>query len=369
MPVCKSRSGASFFFPIALAVVAGIGSNPAVAQEKPAGEDKAISGEAKFELHNDWATRSDDANNERNDTWLKIEAVTEVRLAAGLKLMTQVTIEPVSNPEPGKDRFFGDQGAYLQNVFLEYEMGDFAFRGGKFGQKFGTVWEAAPGIWGREYGKDYELAEQVGFAIDYKFGSAEAGKHVVTAGSFFTDTSVLSESVITNRHRTRKSSGGAGNTEDFSSYSIALEGEDIPALPGFKYHLAHTARGSDATGETTEHGLVGGIRVTFKLGTVEATPLVEYARFNDREGTTGKDADYLTTAVRFDYGKWNLALARTGRTTETAGSNDANDYSAQASVGYAFDNGITVSAGYRATEESGVDTDTVGMLVEYVVKY
>lgn len=354
---------------LALFATMSFSAFPAFAQDKPAAEQKAVSGEAKFELHNNWATRSDDAANKRNDTWLKIEAVTDARLAPGLTLKTQVTVEPVSNAEPGKDRFFGDQGAYLQNVFLEYADGAFALRGGKFGQKFGTAWEAAPGIWGRDFAKNYELAEQVGFAADYDFGSPAAGKHVVTAGSFFTDTSVLSESVVTNRHRKHQADGGAGNTGDFSNFSLAVAGSDIPALPGLRYHLGHTSRGGDGAGEVREKGYVGGIQFTVKLGAVEATPLVEYARFTDREGASGTDTDYLTTALRFDYGKWNLALARTGRKTKSAGSSGVDDHSSQASVGYAFDGGVVLSGGGRKVEETGVDTDTLGLLVEYVVKY
>lgn len=347
----------------------GGGFGTAIAQDKPATEEKTVSGEAKFEMHNNWAHRSDAAANERNDIWLKIEAVTEAKIAPGLALKTQVTVEPVSDPEPGKDRFFGDQGAYLQNVFLEYETGAVAMRGGKFGQKFGTAWEAAPGIWGKDFAKGYELAEQVGFAADYNFGSAAMGKHVVTAGSFFADTSVLSESVITNRHRKQHSAGGAGNTEDFSNFSVALAGSDIPALPGLRYHLAHASRGSDGAGEVREKGTVGGLQFVVKMGTIEATPLLEYAHFTDREGTSGTDKDYLTAAIRFDYGKWNLALARTDRKTKAAGSSDVDDHSSQASVGYAFDGGIVLSGGYRKVQESGVDTDTIGLLAEYVVKY
>ncbi len=342
---------------------------PVLAQETPAAPEKAISGEARFELHNNWAHRSDSTNNERNDTWLKIEVVTEAKLAPHLALKTQVTVEPVSDPEPGKDRFFGDQGAYLQNVYLEYEAGDFTLRGGKFGQKFGTAWEAAPGIWGKDFAKGYELAEQTGFAADYNFAAGTAGKHVLTAGAFFADTSVLSESVVTNRHRRREADGGAGNTNDFSSFSLALAGGEIALLPGLRYHLAHTSRASDAPGEATELGYVGALQFTAKAGVMDVTPLIEYADFANRGATRGKDASFLTTAIRFDYGKWNLALARTGRSTQESGSAAVDDHSSQASLGYAFENGIILSGGYRKTQESGVDTDTLGLLVEYTLKY
>jgi hypothetical protein len=346
-----------------VATALAIGGAPALAQEK------TVSGEAKFELHNDWAARADERSSKRNDMWLKIEAVTDFRVSNGLTLKTQVTVEPVSDPEPGKDRYFGDQGAFLQNVYLEYETGPFALRGGKFGQKFGIAWESAPGIWGRDFAKNYELAEQWGFAADYTLAAGDAGKHTFTAGSFFADTTVLSESVVTNRHRTRHSAGGAGNTEDFSNFSLALAGSDIKALPGLRYHFAWTSRDSDGAGEKTEHGIVGGLQFGAKFGSVDVTPLIEWAGFDNREGTSGKDANYLTAALRFDYGKWNLALARTDRRTQESGSAAVEDQSSQASVGYAFENGFTVSGGYRNVEESSKVTETLGLLVEYVLKY
>jgi hypothetical protein len=338
------------------------------AQEKTGG-NKAISGEIKFELHNDWATHSSSADNERNDTFAKIEAMLEARLAPSLALKSQITFDAVTEPEPGKDRFFGDQGAFLEQIYLDYTRDSFAVRGGKFGQKFGIAWDVAPGIWGNQFAEGYELAEQMGLAVDYNFGSPEAGKHVVTAGTYFADTTVLSESVITNRHRTRHAAGGAGNTEGFSNYSLALEGGEIKALPGLVYHLAYISRDTDAAGEKRETGLAGAIQTKFRMGTIEVVPLVEYATFVNRSGVSGTDADFLTTAAQFNYGKWNLALSRTGRSSQASGAAKVDDTLAQVTAGYAFDSGIGVNAGYRTAEESGVTTDTIGVLVDYVVKF
>ena len=341
----------------------------ALAQDKAAETGKTITGEVLFELQNDWAARPDDPANERNDTYLTIEATIEARLATSLKLLSQVTVEPVLDPKPGNDRFFWDEGAYLEQIYLEYSLGNFAFRGGKFGQKFGIAWDAAPGIWGTDFAEDYELAEQIGVAADFDFGSEAMGKHVVTVGTFFADTTFLSESAFTNRGRTHHSDGGAGNTEGFSNVSIALEGGDIPALPGVGYHIAYTSRDSDAAGETTETSLTGALRYAFKLGPIGVEPLMEYATFSDRNGVPGTDADYLTTAVMFTYGQWNVALSRTGRTTETEGMDDIKDSLAQVTLGYAFASGINVNAGYRQTEESGVANNTLGVLVDYTLTF
>src|SRR3546814_21075551 len=93
------------------------------------------------------------------------------------------------------------------------------------------AWDVAPGIWGTDLAEDYELAEQIGVAGDLRFGGEGVGKHALTLGTFFADTTFLSRSAFTDRGRTRLSDGGAGNPEDFSPFPVALEGTALPTLP------------------------------------------------------------------------------------------------------------------------------------------
>lgn len=242
-------------------------------------------------------------------------------------------------------------------------------RGGKFTQTFGIAWDTAPGIWGTDFAEDYELSEQIGIAADAGFGSATAGRHTVTMGTFFADTTVLSESAVANRGRTRRTDGGAGNTENFSSYALALEGSEIAALPGFGYHLAYASRGTGQPGETRETGFAAALSYAAMIDGIDVAPLVEWVRFNDRDGTPGTDVTYLTTGIGLTWGKWNLALSRTAREQEAAGGSDSDDNLAQISAGYAFDNGIGFNIGYRHSKESGRATDTYGFLVDYAVAF
>lgn len=326
-----------------------------------------LSGAALIEFHNDWTARSDDADNERNDMHVTVETALEARLTPRLKAASLIVYEPVRDPAAGRDRTFEDQGLYVEELFLAYADERFGLRGGKFGQKFGIAWDAAPGIWGTDFAEDYELAEQIGVAGDVRFAAA-GGQHQFTVGTFFADTSILSESALTNRGRTRESDGGAGNTGDFSSYVVSLEGESFTAAPGIAYHLAHVSRDSDGAGETTEKGYAAALRYGFTAGAVEVGTLIEMVHFSDRSGTAGSDADYLTTAVGATWGKWHLALSRTARDTRASGS-DVDDSLNQASVGYAFDNGIGVHVGYRHARESSVSTHTYGLMTDYALKF
>ncbi|HSR55857.1 MAG TPA: hypothetical protein VLN73_06425, partial [Alphaproteobacteria bacterium] len=119
---------------------------PATAQ--PAGNEGPVKAEIAVELEHDWTTHSDDPDAEIHDTYATIEAGVGVTITEGLSLNSLFVFEPVQDPAPGDDRFFDDHGLYVEELFGEYDGGMFAIRAGKFGQKFGIAWDAAPGIWG-----------------------------------------------------------------------------------------------------------------------------------------------------------------------------------------------------------------------------
>ena len=75
--------------------------------------------------------------------------------------------------------------------------------------------------------------------------------------------------------------------------------------------------------------------------------------------------DYWTGSMLTEWRGWNLALAYTRRSQQAAGAATVNDYQAQASIGYAFDNGITADLGWRRLRESSAVTDRIGFLFTY----
>ena len=349
---------------ITLLALAMLGAPQPVLANK---DDSPLKGEVSLELQSDWAFRSDDRNEERTDTFATVETKLSLRMGPGLTLKSLLVFEPALDPGPGEDRFFGDMGVFAEELYGEYERGDFTFRFGKFGQKFGIAWDVAPGIWGGDFA-DYELNEQIGIAAEYRFGGTDLGKHGITVGTFFTDTTVLSDSLINSRGRTRKSDGGPGNTEDFSSLTLVLEGSEIPALPGIGYHLAYLYRDSDAPGETAETGFAAGLTHAFKQGETKITSLLEWARLYDHESAPGQDADFLSAAVEFSRGAWSLVASWTGRWTDAPGAGRQDDHFTEISSGYEFVSGIKISAGWRHIEESGITTDTLGVFFEYGFK-
>jgi hypothetical protein len=323
-----------------------------------------FAGNISLELQSDWTFHSQDPDEKLLDTFATIEAEFSLTLAPGLNVITLLDFEPVSDPEPGEDRLFGDMGLYAEALYGEFDSEVFALRIGKFGQKFGIAWDVAPGIWGADFA-DYELDEQMGIAGELRVNAKRGGKHSLTLGSFFTDTTILSDSAITRRGRTRKSDGGPGNTEDFSSFSIALEGGHIASFRRFGYHVAFVRRDANGPDERDEIGYAAAATFGFEFGEIEILPLVEWARLQNQDGAPGVDTNFLTIAAELKHGPWSLALVWTGRRTSASGQADQHDRFAESSLGYGFENGIKISTGWRHTNEADITADTLGVLIEY----
>ncbi len=203
----------------------------------------------------------------------------------------------------------------------------------------------------------------------YTFSSSDAGEHTFSLSSFYADTTSFSNSIITRRERTRKSDGGVGNTEDFSSFAVALDGSKLPGVPDLSYHLAYINQGNGETETEDQTGVAFALEYPITLSEVTVTPLVEYVHFNDADGSPDMERRYLTTSLSAEYQNYNLAVAYSARTTEEAGNPDIDDSLFQVSAGYAFENGISVDAGWKTTEEEDIDSKTFGLVIAYSIEF
>ncbi|MBL4576171.1 MAG: porin, partial [Opitutaceae bacterium] len=196
-----------------------------------------------------------------------------------------------------------------------------------------------------------------------RFNGGGAGTLQLSASAFFADTSFLNQSKITDRGDLRKSDGGLSNTEDLSSYAVALDGNDIPDLDGLHYHLGFSHQASGVGGGSDENAFAIGVEYAVGVSPdLEVTPMIEYARLNDAGGVSGDDTGYLTAGVGATYGAWNMAISYAGRDNDSATSDDSVF---QVSAGYAFEFGLGVDVGWRKGDEGGQDSETAGILLTY----
>ncbi len=342
-----------------------------------------IEGEILIEFQNDYNYESDDSDNELNDLFNTTEADFSFFATDEFYLNTLLVFEPVEDTDPEQNRFFGDQGAYVEVLTINWETDSFFVLAGKFGPNFSIAYDAAPGIYGTELAEDdIELSERLGFSAGVAFGESGIplgiegiGRQELSASVFVADTSFFSNSVFEERGQLNRDEGGPSNTRGFESFTLALDGYDFPQAEGLRYQLAVAKQGVDTVLDDDGNEIDNtadeyrfGAAAEWAIGVTEditVTPLLEYVHFWNGGGIDGEDRDYVTASTLFEYQNWNLALAYTGRFIENDEGEDIDDYQFQVSAGYTFDFGLEASIGWKIREEDEVDTETFGALLAY----
>jgi hypothetical protein len=206
-------------------------------------EAPCIQTENDFEVENDFAHYPTPASANSNDFYPSIESDIKVRPLDWLMFSGHIVTESVIDLEPGEDRFLREVGTYAEELNVQLLFGDVEFIAGKFHPAFGLAWEIPPGLYATDLAGDYELIEQVGAGVAYRF-SALGMEHHAQASVFSLDRTILSDSLFTHRGRASLADGGAGNAEGLSSVALALDGcsgaipKDCVDDGSWGYHIA-----------------------------------------------------------------------------------------------------------------------------------
>jgi hypothetical protein len=328
------------------------------------GSPPRIHGEILVELQNDWTYRSYDSANRRNALSFTIEPSLSIDLTRQVSLVAGLVLEPVVEPEPARSRWVDHEGLYVEALFLSYRNERFGLHGGKIHPNFGIAWDAAPGIYGVDFAEDYEISERIGLGGSVELGNRRIGRHTLTADVFFLDHSVLSRSWIHDRGRVRRSDGGVSNTGDLRSCSVTLQGERIPRIPGFSYHLGFAQQHAGRGGVNERSLAIGALYGLTFAKELEVELLAEYV---GQHGAQGLDQRrwYFSHAASARYRGWNLALAHTLRRHRTSGASSIDDHLFQASVGYQLPIGLSFDVGWRYAREDRVVSHGLGARIAY----
>lgn len=261
---------------------------------------------------------------------------------------------------------------FAEEIKLNFESGPWAAWAGKFNPGFGSAWDYGRGIWSEDFAEDYEITEKLGIGAAYTFETQHSGNHTLSATTFFADTTFLSDSVITKRPRVKLSDGGASNTEDFGSFTVALDGETLGGVENLSYHLGFRFLGEEdaapGAGTDDETGVAANINYATPISDdVAVDILLEYAGIQNFGGAANTDHNYYTASIVTTIMEdWNVTAGYTLRDIDAPGSgSDFDDYLFQLSGGYDFGNGLTAEAGWRSSEEADADTDILGFLFRY----
>jgi len=329
-----------------------------------------MEGKVLFEIQSDNNVESDDPDAELSDTFNTTEATVAWHLFPGFSVQSLFVLEPVEDPTG--DRFFGDHGLFAEELYAQYERGPFRLFGGKFNAPFGKAWDAAPGIYGVDFAEDYELVEKVGFGAGISQKGTPFGKLALTAAVFQADASGLSNSAFTNRGKTDCDDGGPSNTCSLESFAVALDGSEIPGLPGIGFKLGYTHQAAGEGDPEDQNGYAATLTGAHTWNGVGIAWIAESVYLDSFAGLFDDPVDeiwYHTLGVTFSQGSYNLSLSYTARPAELSDGTDFEDQQFQVSAGKKFGGGWTFDAGYKYHVEEDVENHTVGVLLTRTVSF
>ncbi|MDX5360176.1 MAG: hypothetical protein LPL00_02415 [Alphaproteobacteria bacterium] len=334
-----------------------------------------VTGEVTVEVESDVVYKSDAAGGEVSDTYLVVDAYFQTYFTENWSLVTYFYFEPTTGLNAGEDRFFTDEGGYVEELYISYEDDWGRAWAGKFDVNFGTAHTNAPGIYGTNFAEDYQILEQLGGGVQFSLSPQPSimGEVSLSVAAFFADRTILSESWPENRGRLRKSAGGAGNTSGPQSFAIALDGAELPTVPGFTYHLGVMYRAGGQGDPKDEMSLVLGGSQEYTLG--ESTSLFvigELARVANQFGTDD-DASYATLGAQLDFlDGFNVNATGAYRHVKFGGGGDTDDLLFTAGAGYTMPVGpgdLGFDVAWRYGDEFGVQSETVGALLSYTIAF
>jgi len=235
--------------------------------------------------------------------------------------------------------------------------------------------------------------------------------------TFFADTTALSDSLITRRGQTGKEHGGVANTEDFSSFSIALGGTDFYSLDnniveGLSYQIGYAEQGAGVNNDADETRASISLEYRHQFSQdVKGRLVTEHVDIQHFGGEAAHDRAYSMVAWALDYRRWNFSVSylhvdnRVGELSfvhhedehedhhdeeeddhgehdeeeghedeehdhaHEAGAEGLDGHVFQVSVGYRFDSGFGIDGGYQYMDEEGETTERVGLMLSYEYEF
>ena len=291
---------------------------------------------------------------------------------------------------------FRRQALFLEQLYAEFKPADtLVLQGGILVAPFGRGYHDFPGILTAIRAHEVYLVDQsLGAAGTWTYLSdPRFGEHDISAAVFTLDRSFLTGSYITSPrccseryeryNRNTAAQGGPGNNGTFNNGVVALDGDRIPFLPGFSYHLAVMSLAPGSDGTAREWGYAAGVRYEHRWDREQATLLfVEGVQFRNAGGrprveveTTSIDADtgeemvdtsdttlsdrvtFSTIGVQHRIGPWHAVAAwqqlRRKRSIDPVPAENWYEVSVGRAIGYGFSADLGYQYARYVDEESG----------------
>lgn len=369
-------------------------------QTASAKTNKIISGELVSAFFNNYTYDSDDRKNEYNENYLRLKLKLKVNFNKNLYLDSQLTFKETT-PESeelqrsassngGGNKSFEDEALYIKKLNLNYNYKNLTLTAGKFTTNFGNSWRRRDNIWLFEKArKEYRQDEKLGFSSYLQGGDKRKnGLYQLKIATFTNDTKYLEGSVITKKDNTNKEDGTVGDKKGFKSYILSLDTSyDFGNKEELSYHLAYinlavNENQSPINKEKIEDMEGYALNMNYKYPisqNILGEGFVEYINFNNHDGSSDKDIDYLTTTLSFYFfQKYNISLGRYQERSKEITSNGVNKDIRELNFGYIFDKksalkGFKIIAGLKIDETDyktyEVTDNGMGLMAYYKKKF
>lgn len=306
---------------------------PAFAQEAPPPSAQVrfpqFGGEIDLSTIGVGTTRATDPAREGASVFLFGEVALGLSLSETFSIQAVVATEPIGEgdstggfPDGGLIGF-RRQAAFLEQFYADWKPSrELRLQGGILVAPFGRGYHDFPGILTAVRAHEVYLVDQVlgGAGTWTWLDDPRFGQHDISAAVFTLDRSFLSSTLITSRSccdpryerysRNTAAQGGPGNNGTFNNFAIALDGDSIPWLPGFSYHLALLSQAPGSDGTAREWGYAAGLRYQHRWDREQATLFfAEAVQFRNAGGRP--DIEIETTAFDPDTGEETAAAGTT----------------------------------------------------------
>jgi hypothetical protein len=340
------------------------------------------------------------------DLYNKTDLGLYLGMPGGFTLNFVGKFEPADRDPDGTNQYFANEAAWIDQLYLSWVRGPVEIFAGKIEPRFGFAWDIAPGLYGTDFGEEYEITEKIGAGISLSWSdllgaTGRIGSHSVIAQFYQADRTGLSGSLGAARwldpdatsasgqniyrRRNRRQFGGPDNTQGYGNFLLSLAGERVPGPVGtIQYTLGYGQRraGADSVAagtQATENGYVAGVAWEIPLPLrISATPIVELVRLDNADGIDNQRREYVTAGVSLTRKPFTLAYVyATQRDSDRVAGGDSfrtqNMASLTLDIGYyiplGFLNGMEATIGWRNLREGGVSANDYGAQLAWGYKF
>lgn len=371
-----------------------------VAAIKKASEDDTLfksplfEGKAGISLFVEDTTSGKNTSNAPQNSYSKGYILGNLYATRDLYLSANLRMSASSSTKSTQNYFFDDGSAFFAELAIRYDPDEYSLVAGHTSINYSLSRDFAAGIWGKQFAKkEYGVDGMMVLGGAYKIDAGEFGNHSLGGSVFMVDTTGLSDTYGTARNPTPLSLGGPANTGKFNNYALSLDGLAIKALPKFRYQVAAVKLTTQSLYNTNTNSqvssqylgneqrfvasaLLNKLNLTDKI---KLTPLLEYNRVLNSDGLAGYNKSYYIGSLLFGYKQWSLGISATVWDADWANLGSevkkiapSNAYVSdrwnqqQIALGYAFENGIKATAGYkRENQYIGTTSQTFGLTAKY----